>query len=380
MSSETFETGLHLPDLSIKGFRGVADLSIPRLSRVTLIAGKNNTGKTSILEGVRLLTEGATPEVIREILQFREENAAGVFNDDDGPGGESFLVSALFHGFPQLSESSEPIVISSRESYRRMQMEVGWFFEVTEEDGTTRLIPEKTDFSDDHDSDTIPALVVDTANRRRVYPIERIDRLTANRRTPLRSDSTRVSSRFVSSSGTERTETLGTLWDNISLTEKEQYVVEALQIIDPEISAVSMVGERSSRQPRTAVVRSDSLGRRVPLRSFGDGMNRLFGIILSLVNVNGGILLIDEFENGMHYGVQVNAWQMIFRLAQKLNVQILATTHSWDCITGFAEAADDLEGADRMLVRLDRVGDRLRAVEYSKENLRVAARQGIEVR
>ena len=371
-------SGLRLPGLSIKNFRGIADLSIPQLARVTLISGKNNTGKTSILEGVRLLAEGATPEVIREILQLREENVGGVFNDEESPSAESFLVSPLFHGFPQLSEISKPIVISSCNGALRMQMKVGWFFERSEDDGTTRLIPESTGSSGEHDS--IPALVVDTANRTRVHPIEQLDRITVRRRTISRSDPPRVSSRFVGSSGTERTETLGTLWDNISLTEKEQYVVEALQIIDPKISAVSMIGETSARRARTAVVRSDNFARRVPLRSFGDGMNRLFGIILSLVNVNGGILLIDEFENGMHYTVQVYAWQMIFRLAQKLDVQILATTHSWDCITSFAQAATELEGTDRIMVRLDRVGERLRVVEYSEENLRVAARQGIEVR
>ena len=309
MSAQPPVTDLHLPSLSIKGFRGIADLSIPRMGRVTLIAGKNNTGKTSILEGVRLLAEGATPEVIREILQFREENAGGLSNNGENPGNETFWVSALFHGFPQLSESSEPIIISCLDSSHRMQMQVGWFSERVDEDGNTRLVPEAMDSSREFDS--IPALMVDTENRRRRYPIGGLDRLTSNRRTTSGNYSIRMSSRFVSSSGTERTEMLGPLWDNISLTEREQYVVEALQIIDPDIFAVSMVGEQSHRQSRTAVVRSSTFTRRVPLRSFGEGMNRLFGIILSLVNVTGGILLIDEFENGMHYTIQMDAWRYV---------------------------------------------------------------------
>ena len=47
--------------------------------------------------------------------------------------------------------------------------------------------------------------------------------------------------------------------------------------------------------------RTGDIAQPVPLRSFGDGLNRLFGIILSLVNARGGFLLIDEFENGLHY-------------------------------------------------------------------------------
>jgi len=91
--------------------------------------------------------------------------------------------------------------------------------------------------------------------------------------------------------------------------------VEALRIIDPSIAAVSMVGGDRPRGPRTAIVRSNKIPRPVPLRSFGDRLNRLFGIALSLVNAKDGLLLIDEFENGMHYSVQLDTWRMIFRLA-----------------------------------------------------------------
>ena len=45
---------LHLPDLTITGFRGIDQLSIPRLGRVTLLAGKNGVGKTTALEASRV--------------------------------------------------------------------------------------------------------------------------------------------------------------------------------------------------------------------------------------------------------------------------------------------------------------------------------------
>ena len=56
--------GLHFPDLSIRGFRGFRDLTVPQLGRVTLITGKNNTGKSSILEALRLHTHNAAPHVV----------------------------------------------------------------------------------------------------------------------------------------------------------------------------------------------------------------------------------------------------------------------------------------------------------------------------
>ena len=71
---------------------------------------------------------------------------------------------------------------------------------------------------------------------------------------------------------------------------------------------------------------------------------------------------------------------MVLQTAQRNDVQVLATTHSWDCVTGFAKAACDLPGVDGLLVRLDRSRGQLRAVEYTEEELQTAAEQGIEVR
>ena len=71
---------------------------------------------------------------------------------------------------------------------------------------------------------------------------------------------------------------------------------------------------------------------------------------------------------------------MVLQTAQQHNVQVLATTHSWDCVVGFTRALTELEEVEGALIRLDRTGDQMRAVEYSRKNLQVAARQRIEVR
>jgi AAA15 family ATPase/GTPase len=47
------------------------------------------------------------------------------------------------------------------------------------------------------------------------------------------------------------------------------------------------------------------------LKSMGDGITRLFQIILSLVNAKDGLLLIDEFENGLYWSVQPKVWDIV---------------------------------------------------------------------
>jgi predicted ATP-dependent endonuclease of OLD family len=102
------------------------------------------------------------------------------------------------------------------------------------------------------------------------------------------------------------------------------------------------------------------------LRTFGDGVNRLFGVILSLCNARNGVLLVDEIENGLHYSVQTEIWRTIFRLANTLNVQVFATSHSWDCVRAFQEAASE-SPQDGVLVRLSKVDNSESFRRYSPE-------------
>ena len=195
----------------------------------------------------------------------------------------------------------------------------------------------------------------------------------------LAKEESRIPCEFVSPYGGERTATLGSLWDRIALSEGEKAVVEALRIIDPRISAVSMVGGDSSRQQRRAIVRAEGIPRPVPLRTFGDGLNRLFGIALSLVNAKDGLLLIDEFENGMHHTVQVDVWRAIFRLARELDIQVVATSHSWDSIEAFQKAASEVPG-EGVLIRLTRKGQDIIPTVLSEDELAIVIRDRIEVR
>ena len=127
------------------------------------------------------------------------------------------------------------------------------------------------------------------------------------------------------------------------------------------------------------MVRSTDFSRPVPLRSFGDGMARIFAIVLSLVNAEDGILLIDEFENGLHHTVQLDAWRMIFRLARDLDVQVFATSHSWDAVETFQQAAAEAP-EDGALLRLTRRGDDIVPTVFTEDELAIATRDGIEVR
>ena len=173
-------------------------------------------------------------------------------------------------------------------------------------------------------------------------------------------------------------------WDKVALTDDEIRAVEALNLIfGRRVERVAMVGDEGPRRRpygRRVVAKIEGQVRPVPLKSLGDGAVRLFGVALALANSPDGFLVIDEAENGIHHSVQRDFWKMVIKTAYENNVQVLATTHSWDCVAGFAQAATESEKVEGALVRLETNGDGIRAVEYSEEELRVVAEQRIEVR
>jgi hypothetical protein len=375
-----------IANLSIERFRALRRLRIERLGGVNLVTGKNNTGKSSILEALRILASGASPLVLSAILRYREENADEIQYGGRQVDTESLAqLGCLFCGFPQISETHEPIVLSADGITGSMQstISLGWFSEQWEPDGSRRLVPQQPRLppeSPSPEAEPMPALVMDSGAAKRIVPLDYRKGLYRERnyRVDL-PEEPRMPCVFVSPYGGERTRNLGPLWDKIALSGLETDVVNALKIIAPDIEAVSMVGSEGPSQLRTAIVRSSGFPRPVPLRSFGDGLNRLFGIVLSLVNAKGGFLLIDEFENGMHHTVQLDVWRGIFHLSNLLNVQVFATSHSWDAVEAFQEAAAE-HPDEGLLIRLSRKGDEVIPTLFDGEELAVATRDRIEVR
>jgi AAA15 family ATPase/GTPase len=118
-----------------------------------------------------------------------------------------------------------------------------------------------------------------------------------------------------------------------------------------------------------------------PLPSLGDGANRVLTVILNLISAKDGVLLIDEFENGLHYTIQEPLWKMIFQIAEQLNVQVFTTTHSEDCLWAFAEVLKENghSGLGKVLRLADVKNDILCSI-YDSQDLEEVSRMKMEIR
>ncbi len=368
---------LHLPSLAIKGFRGINKLSISRLGRVTLLAGKNGVGKTTVLEAVRLYAARGRYGVLGNILRNREELT---YNDDeDGRQTPPPNWDALFFGRDISSDALISIGPVSNNS--KSSVEIGTFLE-GEVGQQGSLFPE---FYPDPDGD-MRMLRVRFHGRQRSVPMLRPENypISGLRHRPRLDEDEFPPQIPCASLGPSvlTNQIMAGFWDEVALTDHEDRGVQALQFMFGDtVQRVAMIGnDRRGLYVRRAVVKLKGHDGRVPLKSLGDGAVRIFGVALALANSGDGFLVIDEAENGIHYSVQRDYWKMILKTAHENNVQVLATTHSWDCVVGFAQAAMELKEIDAAHVRLQRELGQIRAVEYSESDLAVAARQGIEVR
>ena len=379
MSDERMKK-LHLPDLSITGFRGVGSLSIARLGRVTMIAGRNGVGKTTVLDAVRVYAARGHPIVLDELLERREEFVNA--RDEDNDLVVEMDYAGLFHGWDVTQK--KPIIIGPKNGKADLRFEVSTPGECS---------PEQRDLFARYSMDVDDQILkIGFQDKEKVLPwgLTIDSKRMASHRYPRRyqrrhflDDEWSVVECESVGPGLPHNNTLARFWDKVALTEEEEPTIQALQLIDERIERINVVGGGEpgrNGHGRRAIVKLFNHTTPVPLKSLGDGVTRMFSAGLALANSRNGFLLVDEAENGIHYSVQQDFWRMVLHTAQQNNVQVLATTHSWDCVKGFARAAVESSDIDGVLVRLERDDAELRAVEYTEEDLETAANQGIEVR
>lgn len=361
----------------VDGLRGIRALDLPRLGHVTLLAGPNGVGKTTVLEAAAAYASRGSGRVLTEIVARREELIPA--SDDNGKVIALPDFSALFHRTDG-RRNAHAVGIRTHSGDRAA---------LTVVPADPNLVPDEPYFFADGESFPLRVHIGDTGHRVQPLPIGR----TGAPRAPL-PESPRQSTEDLPAwlapirhcwhgPNLPDQRELGSLWDSVALTDAEDLAVDALGIVlGAQIERIAVIGDASSLKNvvgRRALAKLRGVAVPVPLRQLGDGAARLFFLALAVGNCRNGILLIDEAENGVHHTIQIPVWRMLFECAAKADVQIIATTHSWDCVVGFARAACEA-AEDGVLCRLERAANGLEAVEYSEADLEAAADQRIEVR
>ena len=378
---------LPLPSLSISGFRGFQDLLIPQLGRVTLLAGRNGVGKTTVLDAMRIYAAatygdtGPLADLLEQRLRQQDELSLAV--DEDGDKVLVADYSGLFYGRGFLR--GQPISIGPENGENKVKLEMyqeGSLLEEEEERLMSLLSQMK-------DTD-IPPLLITFKQRQYLLPLVYSSEFRFLRRRYLlktasddHQSTEKLNCEFIGPS-LPSNESLADFIDEFALTNREDNrPVKALELIlDRRVYGIAVIGRSERRSPPRVMVKLLEQESPVPLKSLGDGVIRFFGIAAALVKSRNGLLLIDEVENGIHYSVHERLWTMILEAAHQYNIQVVATTHSWDTITGFAQATQDpkIVKSNAALIRIQENEGNVQTVRYSEEEIKTASQYNIEMR
>ena len=386
--------------IEISNFKGFKKLTIPKLGKLNLIVGKNNSGKSSLLEALMIYASGGSESILRDISRSHDEKARerGAYSETsefteaslNSLGIESNLkielnVNEAFpyeHLFYGRRFNKNQIRIGEIEGKEQLSI----FYnkkKVVNNNKKNEIIEMLKQFDLEVSAADNSALnLLEVRKGRFKHSITLTEPFNFSNQVDS-DERSRINFNHVQTSF-ESMEKLGYLWDRITLTDYENVVIRSLRLIEPEITDLRFVSKGERRSSRTAIIRLKD-GSIFPIKSMGDGIGRVLELILNLYSARDGFFLIDEFDNGLHYSVQKPLWEIIFNLSKLLNVQVFATTHSWDCIQSFTEVAVDNKEVEGALLKIGKSklsknkGEAIVTV-FDEEKLSTITQKMVEVR
>lgn len=355
-------------DVRINGLRGIRDLKIEDFRQVNLFVGKNNCGKTTILEGLFLLTGPTNAELPLKINRFRD------FNLIDENSWHLFFNKLDVNSNIEISAN----LINPKEK-RRL---------IIKPSMKSVAIMEKT---------TIGRKVVDIKDSYSgLTPIVNGLRLeyslTKNKTKAPKKIITGIVTggpgiqleipkhykeviRGVFINPTTISRDIGRRFNNVQIKKQTNKIIGVLHQIEPSLENLSLGAD--------GVIYCDiGLDRLIPVNVMGGGMLRIISIILAISDTKNGIVLIDEVENGFYHSSQEILWDAIFKSAKEFNVQIFATTHSLECVKAFSSIYSQLkkDNDEIRLYRVERKDDDFKVVSYDHKTLEASLDSDWEVR
>ncbi|WP_204104709.1 MULTISPECIES: ATP-binding protein [Spirulina sp. CCY15215] len=323
--------------IKIKNFRCFNSLTVESLSRVNLLGGYNNIGKSTFLEALEIITQSKTKvdfiNIIKDIIYRRQGK-----NLQDN----EFDMIAYDESWFELETTNNCVFLEIKSNNTISILE--------DED---RIDKQYNNISDtlqvelkvNDDSDKIPhSRFIDIINndssryrspryRRDLKSSENID--------------------FINSSTIDEIK-LASLYGKVIDLGIEKEIDSFLGEFDSRLDSLVI---RPTERHSVFKVKLKGKLQPVLLSSMGEGLNRYFAIICGIWKSQNGYLFIDEIENGIHYTKYEELWEIIFKISKAASCQVFATTHSRECIEAFSRVAEKCDRDNIKYINFSRTVD-----------------------
>jgi len=361
-----------LENIVIEGFRGFNHIELKDFKQFNLFVGKNNYGKTTILESIFLLIGASNPALpivtnSNRDLKTIDKNTWSLFFNNLNMDSNIRITGFL----NDLDQKRELVIKPS------------------------------TEIDDPTQTTTDNAKITSDSKEGRSFSLPSINglmleySLIKSKKRKGERNETIVTHVYASSGGLKykfdkayKEHMIGVYLDQnkqdvianfneIQIKKLTQDIVKILHLIEPSLNSISLGAG--------GLIYCDiGLNKLVPINILGSGIFKIMSILLAIIAYPNGIVMIDEIENGLYPSSQEILWQAIFKAAKEHNVQIFATTHSIECIKAFSSTYSDNNLAQNddniRLFRIEKKNDNYNIVRYNNRILAASLESGWEVR
>ena len=360
----------------LKNFRILEDLELDDLRRVTLIGGRNGTGKTTVLEGLFIHCGGGNPKLVIKVDAMRGIASVSVNLADR----RESLWDSVFRDF----DNTRQIELVGRESGngdRSITIRV-----VTDLDDLMK-IPSFTNngggAQDDEAEDGPVSTYTPTQVLELVYQEKgRTSKALAivdpsgHSTRPVVGPPPPFPAYFIPARQRLGLDEEAQTFDKVQRYGLVESLSEIVRLVCPTLERL-MLGFPVDKPVIMADV---GRPRPVPVALLGDGAGRLLSAAMRIITARDGVLLLDEFENGIHYSALKPVWAALAKLCREHNTQLIATTHSRECVLAAHAAFSEDDPYDLAYYRLDNRDGKIVSVRYDQESLEASLDLGLEIR
>jgi hypothetical protein len=364
-----------LRSFTVKNFRCLEDFEIRNLARVNLIVGDNNSGKTALLEALYIHRLQDRVEGVLDLKVFRNDVGApsesywlDLFSRRDGTRPIRFT-SADEQGY----ESGTDLTLD-RTQWKDISAPARGTKRATRPEAKPAISPGTLELayrSDGPDrfrffTDDLPELAANSL----VFDSGGAVFRAAHRSQPVADTQYFSTAALPDSARTARDVS------HVLVAKQKSALLRVVQAIDSKILDLSIATPNDVPE----VFFDTSEDQLVPLASMGSGLIRATAIAASVPQTVGGLVLVDEIENGVYYRRFDDLWKGLDQMSRAYNVQIVASTHSLECVDAAIKAitADDKDADPLHVYRMRR--GKNRPMPYEGEVLQSVPEFHAEVR
>ena len=355
-----------ITDVLIRNFKCFKSLTVPELGRITLISGRNNVGKTALLEALFLFLDQRNPGVT--IQQYGRRGIEQV----------TLTTEAIWRPVFRNYSMDAEILISLNDNQERVNLRFNREFippAPTTVQTEERQIPTDEEF-------TILAVDAEytTKSGEKIIFHHFPDPNNNNRPTIVsKTKPSKISlppANFFASRKHIQAKEISEQFSKLAQQDRENEAVDFLKIIEPDLEGLKIIKEGAITAVHGKI---KGIPRTIPINYMGEGMEKLLSLIVAITHSTNRIIFLDEMENGLHYSILPEIWKALGKALLKHECQLIATTHSYECLQAAHEGLSEMP-EDFRYIRLHRKDDEISAKLSNYDMIGTALKTNLEVR